>query len=346
MKRKGVNYDVGRVMMGENWRPTFDPKMVHCELEIIKNDLHCNAVRICGLAIDRLMTATEDALKQGLEVWLSPEMWDKSQEETLDYLVKAATAVEKLREHWPQHLVLSVGSELTLFMQGIVEGTNFMERMDHPAFWENIKAGVHNQPLNAFLVRANEAVRQVFHGNVTYMSVPLETVDWRLFDFVGVDMYRETRIKDAFGEIIKRYFAYHKPVIIGEFGCCTYQGAEDAGGRGWAIVDLNNPLQLNGDYVRDEGLQARELTDVLSILDGIGVDGAFVFTFVSPTFPYHEDPKYDLDMASYSLVKSSADKHGTTYPDMPWEPKESFKAVAEYYANYYAGVRAYGMLWR
>ena len=61
MKRKGVNYDVGRVMMGENWRPTFDSKIVHRELEIIKNELHCNAVRICGLAIDRLMTATEDA---------------------------------------------------------------------------------------------------------------------------------------------------------------------------------------------------------------------------------------------------------------------------------------------
>jgi hypothetical protein len=335
MKRKGVCYDVGRVMMGEDWRPTFDPHMVHCELEIIKNDLHCNAVRICGLDLDRLLLATEDALKQGLDVWLSPEMWDKSQQETLDYLVKAAVAAEKLRSSSSQQLVLSIGSELTLFMQGIVEGTNFMERMGHPAFWEQIKAGVHNKPLNGFLTRANKATRQVFHGNVTYFSVPLETVDWSLFDFVGVDMYREARIKDSFGDLIKRYFAHHKPVIIGEFGCCTYQGAEDAGGKGWAIVDFSTmPLQLNGEYVRDEGLQARELTDVLSILDGVGIDGAFVFTFVSPTSPYNEDPKYDLDMASYSLVKSYADKHGVTYPDMPWEPKESFKAVAKYYANH------------
>jgi len=338
MKRKGVNYDVGRVMMGEHWRPTFDPKIVHHELEIIKNDLHCNAIRICGLAIDRLMTAAEDALKQGLEVWLSPEMWDKSQEETLDYLVKAAAAVEKLREHWPQQLVFSIGSELTLFMQGIVEGNNFMERMGHPAFWEHIKAGVHNKPLNAFLARANEAIRQAFRGNVTYISVPLETVDWSLFDFVGVDMYREARIKDSYGDLIKRYFVHNKPVIIGEFGCCTYQGAEDAGGMGWAIVDFSTmplqPLQLNGEYVRDEGVQARELTDVLSILDGVGVDGAFVFTFVSPTSPYNEDPRRDLDMASYSLVKSYVDKHGTTYPDMPWEPKESFKAVADYFATH------------
>jgi hypothetical protein len=40
-------------------------------------------------------------------------------------------------------------------------------------------------------------------------------------------------------------------------------------------------------------------------------------------------------MASYSIVKSYEDgRHGTTYPDMPWEPKESFQAVADYYASH------------
>ena len=82
MRLKGVSYDVGRVM-GGNWRPAFDPKVVHRELEIIKNDLHWNSVRICGLDIQRLIVAAEDALKLGLEVWLSPEMWDKGREETL-----------------------------------------------------------------------------------------------------------------------------------------------------------------------------------------------------------------------------------------------------------------------
>ncbi len=54
-----------------------------------------------------------------------------------------------------------------------------------------------------------------------------------------------------------------------------------------------------------------------------------MFTFVSPVATWNVDPRYDLDMASYSLVKSYADRHGTTYPDMPWEPKASFKAVAK-----------------
>ncbi len=91
---------------------------------------------------------------------------------------------------------------------------------------------------------------------------------------------------------------------------------------------------MKGDYVRDEGLQARELTDQLSVLDSTGVDGAFIMTFVSPLFPYDDRPRYDLDMGNYSLVKSYVDKHGSTYPDMPWEPKEAFKAVTDYYAKH------------
>jgi hypothetical protein len=80
-------------------------------------------------------------------------------------------------------------------------------------------------------------------------------------------------------------------------------------------------------------LQACELLDMLTTLECTGVDSAFVFTFVSPALTYDENPKFDLDMASYSLVKSYANQHGRTYPDMVWEPKESFRAVAEYYAK-------------
>jgi hypothetical protein len=40
MNRKGVLYDVGRVL-GVNWRSRFDPTIVHRELSILKN--HCRA---------------------------------------------------------------------------------------------------------------------------------------------------------------------------------------------------------------------------------------------------------------------------------------------------------------
>jgi hypothetical protein len=341
IKRKGVCYDVGRVMMGQNWRPVFDPAVVHRELEIIQNDLHCNAVRICGQDLDRLMIAAEDALDQGLEVWLSPELWDKSPDETLAYIANAARRAEVLRLQRPDRVVFSVGSESTLFMQagkdrpGIVEGNNVLERLGNPSFWETVRSGAHNPPLNAFLTKANDAVRQQFKGKVTYASVPLETVDWSPFDFVCTDLYRDARTRENFAGLLRRFFAFDRPVVVTEFGCCTYHGASDAGGMGWAIIDYNKmPTQLNGEYVRDEAEQAQELTDVLGIFADEGVAGTFVMTFVDQSFPNRDDPRYDLDMASYSLVKSYAHgKHGTTYPDMPWEPKESFKAVGDYYAG-------------
>jgi hypothetical protein len=389
MNRKGVCYDVGRVLMGGNWRPKFDPKIVHRELTIIKDDLHCNAVRIQGLDLDRLVTASEAALSQGLEVWFSPEMWDKSQVETREYISKAAEKAESLRQRWPGKLVFSVGSELTLFSQGMVEGDSVFDRLSRPSFWGDMKAGKHNGPLNAYLANLSAATRNVFHGPLTYFSVPLETVDWKHFDFVGVDLYRDARIKDAYGQMVGRYNSFGKPVVIGEFGCCTFKGADLLGGNGFMVTfgmmegllgsnqkipkmftDMAHiPPRVDGHYIRDEGLQARELADQLGVLERAGVEGAFVFTFVSPNSPYRADPMYDADMAGFSLVKSYAesetedefrrqmisqarailgvgidpsilsgfsgavDEHGVTYPEMPWEPKESFRAVAESYGK-------------
>jgi hypothetical protein len=162
MNRKGVCYDVGRVMMGGDWRPILNPRIVHSELGIVKNDLHCNAVRVCGLDIDRLMMAAEDALTQGLEVWLSPEMWDKGQDETIEYIARAAERAEGLRQRWPGRLVFSVGSELTLFSQGMIEGKNVFDRISRPSFWGDIMAGKHSGPLKAYLSGLSEAARKSF----------------------------------------------------------------------------------------------------------------------------------------------------------------------------------------
>jgi len=353
MKRKGVTYDVG-VVMGFNWRPHFDPKIVDQELEIIAKDLHCNAVKICGRSIDRLMIAAEDAMQKGLEVWLSPLLWDKSPETTLKYITKAATAAEKLRQRYPERLVFSVGSELTLFMQGIVEGRNIVARIKNPAFMSRVKAGEHNKPLNEFLAKANSSVRREFHGKLTYASLVWEAVDWKLFDFVGVDHYRINRIEDKYIEMLKPSFTHDRPVVITEFGYGTCQGGLGSegflstSGLGGGIIDIRSqflhqlPLlgrlvrpRTKGNCVRDEEWQARKLVENLTVLDDAGVDGAFISEFISQITPYSDNPRFDLDMASSSLVKYYDDgKHGVTYPDMPWEPKESFKAVADYYAKH------------
>ena len=346
MQRRGVCYDVGRNLYGD-WRKDYSPEAVRRELRIIKEDLHCNAVRICGRDVGRLAAATEYALGQGLEVWFSPELWNKNPETTLAYTAKAAETAERLHRQFPGKVVMSAGSELTLFMKGIVEGGSLWQRIGNAFKGDFVKSGRHNKPLNDYLSRVTQAVRQVYGGPLTYASLPFEQVDWGPFDFIGFDHYRATQIKDRYAAMLKPLLAQGKPVVVMECGCCTYRGAEDAGGRAFNIVDVRSlilheiPLlgrfvrpRLNGVYVRDEALQAREIVDQLRVLDGAGVDGAFVYTFVFPNNPYDENPRYDLDMASYSLVKSyGGNRHGTTYPGMTWEPKESFHVVAGFYGQ-------------
>jgi hypothetical protein len=345
---------VGRVLMGQSWRPVYNPDEVGRELRIIRDDLHCTAVRICGEDLDRITDAAGRALELGLEVWLAPERWDATPEDTLAYVGEAAQRAEPLLSAYPGRVVFSVGSELTLFMRGIGPGDTFMQRMRHRDFWPMVQAGAHNGPLNDFLARAVEATRRVFHGPVTYASVPLEAVEWDRFDIVSVDLYREARNAELFPYLPRRYKDTGRPLVITETGCCTYRGAAAAGAQAWDIVDLDpaqlptTPPRLKAEYVRDEGEQARELTEVVRILDQAGVDGVFVMTFVAPLSPYSDDPWHDLDMPCYSLVRSFATRLGnvdayfpaehwdrglvgTTYPGLPWEPKQSFYALAALY---------------
>ena len=64
-----------------------------------------------------------------------------------------------------------------------------------------------------------------------------------------------------------------------------------------------------------------------------GVDSAFVYLFSLAGFPYRPDgdPRDDLDRAGLGIVKMLESGRGQAYPDMEWEPKAAFAAVAERY---------------
>lgn len=341
MKRKGMNYDVGTYTRGRNQssREVFLPGIVNREMEIIKNDLHCNAVRISGQDLDRLTVAAECALRNGLEVWFSPSMVDAGEHETRRYLAECAQAAEKLRQNAPDRFVFVAGCELTFFMKGLVLGATPFERMaTFMKPWKLLASvmvkGSFHRRLNRFLAKAVAAIREHYQGQLTYASGTWEQVDWRLFDFVGVDYYRDEFNAGRYREQLKAYFKHGKPVVILEFGSCTYQGAGQKGGYGWNIVDrTQTPPRLNGSYVRDEGEQVRYLTELLDIFSEEQVEGAFWFTFVMPFYPSSEIPGQDLDIASYGVVRALPDQTGTAYPDMPWEPKQVFHAMARLYKN-------------
>lgn len=285
-------------------------------------------------------------MQQGLEVWISPELWNKSPDTTLRYVARAAAAAEELRGRWPGQVVFVVGNELTFFMRGIVNGRTFSRRTNILALREAIGSGTRDGLLNAFLARATAAVRHVFNGPVTYASLPFERVDWDMFDIIGANHYWREAIKDRYLQILEPLLASGKPVAITELGFRTRTGADETGAAGPENIDpvtmslhmlpLTRRLvrpRVKSVNERNEELQARSVSRQLELLDSAGIDGAFVFTFTAPLLP-HGDPEHDLDTDSFGLVKPYlGGTHGTRYPDMAWEPKRSFTAVADYYAE-------------
>jgi len=351
VRLRGVTYDTGIVFSGPGYnvptRPKLDLATAERELQIARDDLHCNAVRLGGRDVDRLVHVADRALSLGLEVWLSPALWGRPLDETFRYCVSAAGRAEELRQQHPDRFVLVLGSEVTLSMEGIVPGKDFAERTREAI--TRIKAGDRSASdrLNDFLGRASTAVRGVYHGPLTYASLIWEEVDWDRFDLIGVDHYRDARIKDRYVEMLQPHLAVGKPVVNTEFGMRTYRGAESDGNLGFGVADLLRvglhqlPVvgrfvreRLNGDYVRDEAMQARELAETLTLLEAAGVDGAFVAEFVTAAATFSAKPRYDLDMNAFSLVKTYPHGKGMTYPDMTWEPKQSFQAVADFYAGH------------
>ncbi len=263
MNFKGINYDTGIPTTHNTFsRETFDPPQVQREIEIIKNDLHCNAIRISGQRLERLLLTAEIALGQGLEVWFSPSLADWTQTDALEVLEGCAKAIEELRGQTSQ-IVFVTGVELSAFMSGFLEGETAMQRLGtliNPLrlIKSTILKGSFHKRLNAFLSQATARVREHFHGRVTYASGPWEEVDWSPFDLVGVDYYRDAMNKRGYEKNLRAYFKHDKPVVITEFGCCTYEGASDRGGYGWVIVDWNKmPSELKQKYFRDEASPGR-----------------------------------------------------------------------------------------
>src|SRR5258708_39465621 len=97
-------------MWGQDWGPEFSAEEARRELQIIRDDLHCNAVRICGQDPGRLIAAGGHALDCGLPVWLAPELWDHSPSDTVGYIAKAAEAGGGVHRYPPGHGGFGVGS--------------------------------------------------------------------------------------------------------------------------------------------------------------------------------------------------------------------------------------------
>ncbi|WP_290056954.1 hypothetical protein [Amycolatopsis solani] len=332
MRAKGIGYDTGFERGGRFNRP-FDPDLVRRELAIIRDDLHCTAVRLIGTDLDRIDFAAREAAALGLEVWFSPFPWDRRPEEILAQFADGADRAERLRAGGAE-VVFVTGAELSLFNHGFLPGEGIEERLANVLADRTLIADLPAR-VNDFLARAAEVVRARFGGRITYASVPLERVDWTPFDIVSVDAHRSEEVEHRYREGIRTLVASGKPVAITEFGVTPYRGAADLGARCGEIVEYegDTPVRLKGTYVRDEEEQARYFRELLEVFTTEGVDAAFACTFVCYGLVHRADPAEDLDMASWGVVKVLEEGTGDTYADVPWEPKAAFGALAECYAG-------------
>lgn len=335
--QRGINYDVGTHWpydSGAGWQGVADSRIVWSdalmrrELLAIRDDLHLNAVIIHGTDTSRLIDSARFAVGLGLTVWVQPRLMNNDQATTLENLADLAKAVEPLRAAHPD-VGLNVGVESSLFTADIIPGASFEERavylVSHldelPSFDER---------LGDFLARARGVVTQYFGGATTYSSGQWETVEWTDFDYAGIDHYRDRDNTTTYVDQLRTLKASGKPVIVTEFGCCTFVGAENYGGRGYEIVDYSvDPPRLSGDFVRSETTQAKEILGLLDIFEAEQIQGAFVYQLVDQGLPHSSDPPFDLDMANFGIVKTFAPGMGK--PDDPtyWEPKDAFHRLSE-----------------
>ncbi|MFI1580391.1 hypothetical protein [Embleya sp. NPDC020630] len=339
MRAKGICYDTGFLRNGSYSREHFDPDQVRKELTIIRDDLHCNAVHLTGGDPDRLELAARHAAELGLEIWFSPYPLELTPDDILILLADCAERAERLRRQGAE-VVFVTGVELTVMNHGFLEGDSTEERLGlllgDPARRPERIAAVGSR-LNAFLREAVAVVRERFHGKVTYAAIQFEGVDWDLFDFTTFELIRSAEVADRFRDAVRSLVAQTKPVAITGFGTATWRGAGDVAPRSMGVLETDGatgaPLRLIGEYERDEAGQAAYLSELLEIFDSEGVDSAFVFLFALYNLPHRPDgdPRDDLDLASLGIVKILEDRHGDTYPDLPWEPKAAFTAIADHY---------------
>lgn len=343
MKYKGVVYDVGLrfVEGGELSVEPFDSKLVQYNMNIIAHDLSANTVRIEGEDIDRLVEATRYANTAGLTVYFNPWKMNVPVEELPEYFHKAAMQAETLRKEGVD-IIFVCGCEMTLFNNGIFPGNSVMER----AMW---LGGVYQSPdgkktfaekskaLNEILHKISNAVRSEFLGPITYSSGAWETVDWTLFDIVSVDYYRNGETVEEYTSGLEKY-KLDKPLIVMEVGSCTYEGAAKMGAGGFMLLEGVNSdgtgRFIDGKVpVRSEQEQANYVEEQLGLLEINGADGVFIYVFSFPVYPFGEGAR-DLDMMSFSLVKTYPDSDPRSKQLPPWEKKESFYRTKTFFETH------------
>ncbi|MFI6276903.1 abortive phage infection protein [Streptomyces sp. NPDC050988] len=333
LTHRGVVYTVGA---GETPGTAWSERRMRGDIQVIADDLHADTVEVTGDGVERLNATASEVAERGLHVWLQPTLGDVPEREILEHLAEAGRHGERLRKQGAR-VTLAVGCEFWLFVPGIVPGADVFERITNLEKGNFDLAKVQKR-LAAFTAKAAAVGRSVFRGRLSYAAMQdpsFENVDWNLFDVVGIDYYSHFPQRADYVRELRKFQRWGKPLAITEFGTCTFVGAPEQGGMGWSIVDhTKTPPEIKGNVVRSERVQAAYLTDLLGVFESMNLHAAMAFEFVTADAPHRPDkPLYDLDMASYAIVKPIKNRPDDPESGWHWEPKEAFHAVARHYGR-------------
>lgn len=315
---RGISYAIG----------DGDEAVLRHDMRAIRDELHCTTVMLIDTDTVGHLTAAEIALEAGLDVYIRPYCADRPWADVLAHVGATAAAAEELRARYPGRVTLLIGCEFSLTTRGIIPGRWLFLRLQVLIRWGRYFERRITRRLGRLIVKALATARGEFRGPITYAAGYWEEVDWSGFDLVGVNLYRLGDDAAAYEQKLDALLDdANRPVVITEFGCGAHVGADRRGPGSFLIVNwFSDPPRVKAGHVRDEATQAAYLTELIDLYTARDVHGCFVYTFLMPDFPYHEDPRRDLDMAGFGVVRAT--------PDGPerWQRKEAFEAVASRYA--------------
>jgi hypothetical protein len=233
-----VAYDTGTGFLGADSRVRWRRDLMRGEIRAIADRLHANWVSIYGSNVKRLTETATEALRRGLKVSIQPRAFDQPQPDALEQLRQTAREAERLRRSFEPEVILVIGCEFMLVTPGIVPGKDFYERMAYLMKGEFDFAELQRK-LGVYVAKAVAVARRNFHGPITYGAASdLERIDWSQFDIVGLDYYSYHQDPAEHSKELAPFRKWNKPILILEFGCCTFTGAPGVGGMGWDIGRL------------------------------------------------------------------------------------------------------------
>lgn len=297
---RGLSYDVGLTYIARpasrRWtthRP-LPPATLRREFEMIRS-LGTDALRLHGEREAELLRAAREALALGLEVWLSPRFIDRSVRELPGRVARVARGAERLRGEFPGRVVLVVANELTLDSPGFFPG-------DYAARGQAMGGAVAlgaarrlRRPLNRVLREAASRAREAFAGPLTYAAGFWEEVEWRAFDIVSANLYRDWTNWWSYRERLSALKTHGKPVVVTEFGAATHAGAPLLGGAGY---------HLFRPFPRSEEAQAEAIAAQWREMVRATIAGGFVYLFaMARSFPGDDGSTEESDKASFGIVR-------------------------------------------